>query len=75
MTLGEYRVGISFNPSADPAVDQVKKRIASLIDDLNGYKDKGPEVVRLVALAQTRLEDAAMWAVKAITKPPVEPLS
>lgn len=42
-TLGEYRVGISFNPSKDPA-------------------------------AMTHVEDAAMWAVKAVTKPALQEL-
>lgn len=32
----------------------------------------GAEVKRLKALAQTAIEEGAMWAVKATTKPPAE---
>lgn len=70
MTEGEYRVGISFNPSSNPKVDDFKKRIAVLIDDLNDYavhRDKPG--AREASIAMTELESAAMWAVKAVTKP------
>jgi hypothetical protein len=32
MTLGEYRVGIPFNPLSNPIVDDIKRRAADLID-------------------------------------------
>ena len=32
MTKGEYRVGISFNPSGDDMVGQIKRAAANLID-------------------------------------------
>jgi len=32
MTNGEYRVGVSFNPSQDPTVAEIKDRAARLID-------------------------------------------
>lgn len=77
MTKGEYRVGISFNPSGDDKVGQIKRAAADLIDLIdtieapeNGIGPGGAEVMRLRALAQTAVEDAAMWAVKAATKPP-----
>ncbi len=70
MTLGEYRVGLDFNPSGDPAVNDVKRRAADLIDLCEDLKGADPERIRLFALAQTHFEDAAMWAVKAITKKP-----
>lgn len=74
MTLGEYRVGISFNPSGDENVSELKKIAADFIDSCESIKvalgDRGPEVARLFALAQTHAEDAAMWAVKAVTKQP-----
>ena len=41
-----------------------------MIEDLP--TDAGPEVGRLKALAQTHIEDGAMWAVKAATKKPFE---
>lgn len=73
MTLGEYRVGISFNPSKDPVVDEIKRAAADLIDLINDITVGDiPEVGRLKALATTHVEDAAMWAVKAVTKPAYE---
>lgn len=86
MTKGEYRVGISFNPSQDDTVARIKRAAADLIDlidgipvpdwpeDLTSEEDIrmdmwDNEVRRLRALAQTAVEEAAMWAVKAATKP------
>jgi hypothetical protein len=66
MSVGEDRVRIKFNPSADGVVDQIKQQTAKLIDLCETIKSKDP---RLVALAQTHYEDAAMWAVKAATTP------
>ena len=63
MTKGTARVRASFNPSDELAVDIIKSRTAELIDLLDNF-DKDP---RLVALAQTAYEEAAMWAVKAAT--------
>jgi len=72
LTLGEYRVGIHFNPSEDSLVDKMKVKSAELIDLLQEAKElaKDPEVLRLISLSQASYEDAAMWAVKAITKQP-----
>ena len=74
MTLGEYRVGISFNPGGNEMVNKIKRAAADLIDlietiDHDNQHTRG-EVARLKALAMTHIEDAAMWAVKAATKPP-----
>jgi len=71
MTPGEYRVGISFNPGNNPLVDKLKRAAADLIDMIDNMPavDDG-EVARLKALAMTDVEGAAMWAVKAATKPP-----
>lgn len=74
MTKGEYRVGISFNPSNNPVVDDIKRRAADLIDAIEAIdpsKEPG-EIGRLKALAQTDVETAAMHAVKAATKGPRE---
>lgn len=73
-TKGEYRVGISFNPSQDDAVSRVKRAAADLIDMIDSIpsdrdSERGNEAGRLKALAQTAIEDGAMWAVKAATKP------
>lgn len=79
MTKGEYRVGISFNPSNDDTVGRIKSMASALIDFIDGIRVPNvtdepsamhsSEVARLKALAQTHIEDAAMWAVKAATKP------
>lgn len=64
MSIGEDRVRVTFNPSADSVVDQIKQQTAKLIDLCETLKSLDP---RLAALAQTQYEDAAMWAVKAAT--------
>jgi hypothetical protein len=74
-TKGEYRVGISFNPSNDDMVSQIKQKAAELIDlidsieELKGTLTQTGEVIRLKAQAQREIEAGAMWAVKAATKP------
>ena len=69
MTEGEYRVGVSFNPGGHTAVNRIKKEAAKLIDYLLPVRDLGGEAGRCAALAMTGFEEAAMWAVKAVTKP------
>ena len=76
-TIGERRVRTEFNPSADGRVDEIKQKSAELInlcEDIKNYDSKGHEneeirgeEARLVALAQTKYEEAAMYAVKAAT--------
>lgn len=66
-TLGERRVRIDFNPSAESAVDIIKNKTAELINTINDCPSNDPEVRRLVSLAMTSYEEAAMWAVKAVT--------
>jgi hypothetical protein len=73
VTKGEYRVGIDFNPSGSEEVDVIKRLAADLIDDIEGIPVNNiPEIGRLKALAQTAIEEGAMWAVKACTKKPME---
>lgn len=73
-TLGQFRVGIDFNPSNNLQVQRLKEKAAALIDEIDviqidpGRIDIG-EVARLKAHAMTLVEDAAMNAVKAATKP------
>jgi hypothetical protein len=71
MTLGTDRVRLSFNPSANTDVENIKQRTADCIDWCEGkHKELGPndnERARLLALACTAFEEAAMWAVKAVT--------
>lgn len=72
-TEGEYRVGVSFNPSNNPLVDQIKAKAAELIDLVAPMSaDRDHPGARCAALAMTYIEDAAMWAVKAATKQPRE---
>ena len=76
-TLGESRVRTIYNPDFDTKkVDTVKDTTAELIDlcetekqASNSHPTSGGEVARLWSLAQTAYEEAAMWAVKAITHP------
>lgn len=71
MTEGEYRVGISFNPSNNPAVDAIKESAAAFIDAMNTIaSDRSHPGARCAAIAMSEAESAAMWAVKAITKQP-----
>ena len=65
MTEGEYRVGIAFNPGGNEIVDVIKRKTAELIDMVEEAGNDG----RCTSLAQTAFEDAAMWAVKSVTKP------
>lgn len=76
-TKGEYRVGINFNPSNDDMVGKIKRIAADFIDaieSIDAHPDGQPfpEIMRLKSLAQTDAEAAAMWAVKAATKPAME---
>lgn len=71
-TLGEKRVRVDFNVSGDTMVDHIKSETASLINSCEFMRqsekgDVSPEKLRLVSLAQTAYEEAAMWAVKAAT--------
>lgn len=68
-TIGENRVRVAFNPSADGVVDLIKQKSAELINICEELKGKDG---RLAAIAQTTFEQAAMWAVKAATATPVE---
>jgi hypothetical protein len=70
MSLGGDRVRVKFNPSDNSAVMQLKQKTAELIDlceQLRNEGSKDGEHQRLWSLAQTCYEDAAMWAVKAVT--------
>jgi len=71
-TLGEKRVRIDFNPSNAGNVNALKARAAEAINILESFKtdernNHDAEALRLIALAQTAFEEAAMWGVKAVT--------
>lgn len=68
---GQYRVGVTFNPSGNEEVHAIKVRVAALIDDLNVIaSNREHPGARCASIAMTELESAAMWAVKAVTKQP-----
>lgn len=68
-TLGQKRVKAEFNPAKDGHVDVIKNKCAELIDiieEMRNFPSTGTgERQRLISLAQTEIENAAMWAVKA----------
>lgn len=71
-TLGESRVRTNFNASGSSTVDTIKQKSADLINVVEGLKSTdgsmlSGEKARLISLAQTAYEEAAMWAVKAAT--------
>ena len=72
-SLGEKRVRTTFNPSSDDIVQKIKDKSADLINivamiEYSGENEETTrERARLVALALTDYEQAAMWAVKAAT--------
>lgn len=81
-SLGESRVRTEFNPAKSGLVEDLKQKSAELINLINTIKPTVDEFgkagnqdvlnllqekSRLVSLAQTAYEEAAMWAVKAAT--------
>lgn len=68
LTFGEMAVGLSFNPSGDPKVTELKQHYAAIIDILNDDRGENrDERARLASVAITEAQGAQMWAVKAIT--------
>jgi hypothetical protein len=76
MTLGEKRIRVTYNPLENNNVSLIKQKTAELIDLLDNFESPSPkndaiginpEFARLRSLAQTNYEQAAMWAVKAVT--------
>mgnify|MGYP003348176891 CR=1 FL=1 len=68
-TIGENRVRVKFNPAQSGVVDEIKQKTAELINLCRNIETAfaPPEQERLIALAMTAYEEAAMWAVKAAT--------
>jgi hypothetical protein len=69
LSYGEKAVGLTFNPSNDAKVDEVKALYAKIIDLCDVMrKEAGPgEKGRLLSVAITEAQSAQMWAVKGIT--------
>ena len=63
---------VEFNPSNSGNVNALKQKAAEAINILQDFKNDdreniNPEAMRLASIAQTTFEEAAMWAVKAVT--------
>lgn len=69
LTFGEQAVGLTFNPSQDPAVYACKSGFAHVIDQMHELRTKSDnaDVKRMASVAITEAQTAQMWAVKAIT--------
>lgn len=72
-TLGQKRVKAEFNPAKNDLVDQIKNKAAELIDLIELMRENGTlegikvssEKHRLISIAQTEIETACMYGVKA----------
>lgn len=69
LTFGEKAVGLTFNPGGHPAVTEIKKAYAAIIDTLHNLRETAVEMEtkRLASVAITEAQGAQMWAVKALT--------
>lgn len=71
-TIGEKRIRVDFDTTESSVEVDIKIVAAKMINVCEGMKPQGYEKVeveklRLIAMAQTAYEEAAMWAVKAAT--------
>ena len=68
-SFGERAVGLTFNPSGDPTVIDLKTESARFIDLCHQMREAAddPEVKRMYSVAITEAQAAQMWAVKAAT--------
>lgn len=68
LTFGEKACGVSFNPSNDPVVDEIKKKSAELVDLIHGLRSGVTgEAARYYSKAISHIEDGQMNAVKGRT--------
>ena len=71
LTYGQKAVGLTFNPSGDPKVHQLKELFAAIIDICRETQLQSGsncnETWRLGAIAITQAQQAQMWCVKACT--------
>jgi hypothetical protein len=69
LTYGERAVGLSFNPSGNPLVIDLKTAAAEFIDVCHDRRNLAtdPEVKRMYSVAITEAQSAQMWSVKAAT--------
>lgn len=64
LSVGEKIVRTEFNPSSMGEVSILKTKTAEIINQIDGLRDLDP---RLAAIAITKFEEAAMFAVKLAT--------
>ena len=77
LTLGERRVRLGASlvdrtvryDTAPGAVAGIRVAAAALIDEVEALPAEDGETMRLKRLAQIATEEAAMWGVKAATRP------
>jgi hypothetical protein len=69
LTFGQRAVGLTFNPSGDETVRELKEAAAAFIDLCHTYggSTDDPEIKRMFAIAITEAQTAQMWGVKAAT--------
>jgi len=71
LTYGEKAVGLTFNPSNNEMVNELKQAAAKFIDLCDFHRNAtpglDPEVKRMMSIAITEAQTAQMWAVKAAT--------
>ena len=70
LTIGEFRLGVNFNPSTKPEVDEVKQNAAQIITNLikrAEAEDASTELSRTCKMSASDFETATMLAVKAMT--------
>jgi hypothetical protein len=70
LTFGEKAVGLTFNPSGDPIVNELKREYAKIIDLCEMKRQSlmaGSGAHRLWSIAITEAQAAQMWSVKAAT--------
>lgn len=69
LTFGDRAVGLEFNPTDNPLVQNLKEQSAKFIGLCNEARDltDDGEVKRMLSVAITEAQTAQMWAVKAAT--------
>lgn len=69
LTWGEKQAGVTFNPSQDETVAEIKADFAALMDKLNDLRTQAADgdIKRFYSMALTELNHAQMDAVKAVT--------
>ena len=69
LSYGQKAVGLTFNPSGDSSVNDIKSSFAVIIDNLSDKRNQAtdPEVKRMLSVAITEAQTSQMWAVKAVT--------